>query len=105
MGLLAELGIEAEAVVVNNQRNDDAFDERLPNPGLFDHVLVRARIDGKQYWMDGTLPPVAIPALDPVIDYRWVLPLSARGSNLETREWPPAERPDEINLYEIDARA
>ncbi|WP_317154020.1 DUF3857 domain-containing transglutaminase family protein [Sphingopyxis indica] len=105
MGLLAELGIEAEAVVVNNQRNDDAFDERLPNPGLFDHVLVRARIDGKQYWMDGTLPPVAIPALDPVIDYRWVLPLSARGSNLEKREWRPAERPDEINLYEIDARA
>src|SRR3546814_6001853 len=71
------------------------FDERLPNPGLFDHVLVRARIDGKQYWMDGTLPPVAIPALDPVIDYRWVLPLSARGSNLEKREWRPAERPDE----------
>lgn len=104
LGLLAELGIEAEAVVVNNQGNNDAFDERLPNPGLFDHVLVRARIEGKQYWMDGTLPPVAIPTLDPVIDYRWVLPLSARGSNLEKREWRPAERPDEINLYEIDAR-
>lgn len=105
LGLLAELGIEAEAVIVNNQGNDDAFDERLPNPGLFDHALVRARIDGKHYWMDGTLPPVAIPALDPVIDYRWVLPLSARGSNLEKREWRPAERSDEINLYEIDARA
>ncbi|HEY0597659.1 DUF3857 domain-containing protein, partial [Sphingopyxis sp.] len=105
LALLAELGIEAEAVVVNNQGNDDGFDERLPNPGLFDHVLVRARIDGKIYWLDGTLPPVAAPASDPVIDYRWVLPLGARGSNLEKREWRPAGRPDEISLYEIDARA
>ena len=105
LGLLAELGIEAEAVVVDNQGNDDGFDERLPNPGLFDHVLVRARIDGKPYWLDGTLPPVAAPASDPVIDYRWVLPLSSRGSNLEKREWRPAKRPDEITLYEIDARA
>ena len=105
LGLLKELGIEAEAVVVNNQGNDDGFDERLPNPGLFDHILVRARIDGKSYWLDGTLPPVAAPASDPVIDYRWVLPLSARGSDLEKRAWRPAERPDEITLYEIDARA
>jgi len=105
LGLLAELGIEAEAVVVNNQGNDDGFDERLPNPALFDHVLVRARIDGTQYWLDGTLPPVAAPSLDPVIDYRWVLPLSARGSALEQRAWRPAARPDEVTLYEIDARA
>jgi hypothetical protein len=105
LGLLAELGIEAEAVIVNNQGNDDGFDERLPNPGLFDHVLVRARIDGTSYWLDGTLPPVAAPATDPVIDYRWVLPLSARGSALEKRDWRPADRPDEITLYDIDARA
>ncbi|WP_232003361.1 DUF3857 domain-containing protein [Sphingopyxis sp. FD7] len=105
LGLLAELGIRAEAVVVNNQGHDDGFDERLPNPGLFDHVLVRAQIDGKTYWLDGTLPPVAAPALDPVIDYRWVLPLSLRGSALEKRKWRPADRPDEITLFEIDARA
>lgn len=105
LGLLAELGIPAEAVVVDNQGQDDGFDERLPNPGLFDHVLVRARIDGKTYWLDGTLPPQAAPALDPVIDYRWVLPLSLQGSALEKRAWRPAVRPDEIALFEIDARA
>ena len=105
LALLAELGIEAEAVVVNNQGNDDGFDERLPNPGLFDHILVRARIDGKQYWLDGTLPPVASPALDPVVDYRWILPLDMQGDPLEKRAWRPADRPDEISLYEIDARA
>jgi transglutaminase-like putative cysteine protease len=105
LGLLAKLGIEAEAVIANNQGNDDGLDERLPNPGLFDHVLVRARIDGTQYWLDGTLPPVATPATDPAIDYEWVLPLSEQGSPLEKRKWRPADRPDEITLYEIDARA
>ena len=105
LGLLAELGIEAEAVVVNNQGNDDGFDERLPNPSLFDHVLVRARIEGASYWLDGTMPPVATPSTEPVIDYRWVLPLNARGGTLEKREWRPAGTPDELTLYEIDARA
>jgi transglutaminase-like putative cysteine protease len=105
LGLLAKLGIEAEAVIANNQGNDDGLDERLPNPGLFDHVLVRARIDGTLYWLDGTLPPVATPATDPAIDYEWVLPLSEQGSPLEKRKWRPADRPDEITLYEIDARA
>ena len=105
LGLLAELGIAAEAVLVNNRGADDGFDERLPNPGLFDHVLVRARIDGKVYWLDGTLPAVAGPAVEPAIAYRWVLPLSEQGSTIQKREWRPASRPDEIALYEIDARA
>lgn len=105
MALLSELGISAEAVLVNNGGTDDGLDERLAIPGLFDHVLVRALIDGKRYWLDGTLPPVASPALDPVIPYRWVLPISAAGSALERIEWRPAQRPEEISLFEIDARA
>lgn len=105
LGLLAELGIDAEAVLVNNQGADDGLDERLPNPGLFDHVLVRARIGGTDYWLDGTLPPVAVPTAEPALAYRWVLPLSARGSAIQEREWRPARRPNEITLYEIDARA
>src|SRR3546814_5700852 len=48
LALLARLGIEAEAVLANNSGGDDGLDERLPNPGMFDHVLVRARIDGKR---------------------------------------------------------
>ncbi|WP_262408204.1 DUF3857 domain-containing protein [Sphingopyxis sp. OPL5] len=105
LGLLAELGIEAEPVLVNNQGADDGLDARLANPALFDHILVRARIDGTTYWLDGTLPPVAVPTTDPVIAYRWVLPLSAKGSAIEQRGWKPAATPDEITLYEIDARA
>jgi hypothetical protein len=84
---------------------DDGFDQRLPSARLFDHVLVRARIDGAKYWLDGTLPPVVAPSATPILPYRWVLPLAAQGSSMEHLEWRPSGRPDEITLHEIDARA
>jgi len=104
LGLLGKLGIDAEAVLANNSGADDGLDERLPNPGMFDHVLVRARIDGAVYWLDGTLPPVIPSAATPAIPYRWVLPVTAKGSALQKLEWRPASKPNEITLYEIDAR-
>jgi transglutaminase-like putative cysteine protease len=105
LALLAEMGIEAEPALVNGVGGDDGLDERLPNPALFNHVLVRARIGGSSYWLDGTLPPVAEPSASPVIAYRWALPLTAQGSSIQHVEWRPAERPNDITLYEIDARA
>ncbi|PNU06914.1 transglutaminase [Novosphingobium guangzhouense] len=105
LALLKELGINAEAVLVNNGGNDDGMDERLPSPRMFDHVLVRARIGGKVYWLDGTLPSVVSPGSAPVIPYEWVLPLAEKGASLEHLNWSPARRPDEVTLFEIDARA
>lgn len=105
LALLRELGIEAQAVLVNNGGSDDGLDERLPSPRMFDHVLVRARLDGTAYWLDGTLPAVVPPGTAPVTPYQWVLPLTEQGSSLEHLDWKPAERPDQLSLYEIDARA
>ena len=105
LALLGELGIDAEPVLVNSSGVDDGLNERLPIPDFFDHVIVRARIDGAIYWLDGTLPPVALPSARPVFPVSWVLPLSARGAGLENLKWQPATTPDEINLTEIDARA
>ncbi|HWU14970.1 MAG TPA: DUF3857 domain-containing transglutaminase family protein [Caulobacter sp.] len=105
LALLRELGIDAEAVLVNASGVDDGFDQRLPIPQLFDHVLVRAHIDGKVYWLDGTLPPVASPSPQPVLPVKWVLPLTAQGADLERMEWRPAATPEAISLFEIDARA
>ncbi|WP_235037671.1 MULTISPECIES: DUF3857 domain-containing protein [unclassified Novosphingobium] len=105
LALLGELGIEAEAVLVNSSGADDGLDERLPSPRVFDHVLVRARIDGKLYWLDGTLPPVVPAGAEPALPFQWVLPLTGQGSTLERLAWKPAQRPDEVTLFEIDARA
>lgn len=104
LALLSELGIHAEAVLVSNGGTDDGLDERLPNPGMFDHVLVRVSIDGKTYWLDGTFPPVVRPSSQPMLPYRWVLPLSEQGRPIERIAWQPAVSPNEITLYEIDAR-
>lgn len=105
LALLAELGIDAEPVIVNTSGADDGLDQRLPIPHLFDHVLVRAHIDGIVYWLDGTLPPVASPSARPIFPVGWILPLTAQGAQIEKLDWHPAKTPDEITLFEIDARA
>ena len=103
LALLHELGIEAEAVLVSNSGLDDGLDQRLPNPGLFDHVLVRAQIDGQTWWLDGTYPAVARPTLRPLVPYRWVLPLSDAGAAIEHLPFVPHELPREIEVWDIDA--
>ena len=105
LALLRELGIKADPVLVNSSGLDDGFDQRLPMPALFDHVLVRAQINGTDYWLDGTLPAVAGPSLRPVFPVNWVLPLSPQGSSIEHLAWRPATTPNEITLFEIDAHA
>ena len=104
LALLNELGIDSEAVLANNAGFDDGLVARLPSPGLFDHVLVRARIDGQTLWMDGTMPPVARASVEPIIGYRWVLPLSDGGSGIDEIAPKPFTLPQEMGLYEIDAR-
>jgi hypothetical protein len=102
LALLRELGIKAEAVLVNS-KGGDGTDERLPDPELFDHVLVRAAVAGKNYWLDGTrlgdrhldmLPPPA---------FEWGLPLSARGSELVKAEPETSRYPETISVVDIDA--
>lgn len=104
LALLAGLGIEAEPVLASNSGIDDGLDARLPSARMFDHVLVRARVDGKPLWLDGTLPAVAAPGAVPVFPYRWVLPLTGSRATIERLPWQPAARPDTVNLFEIDAR-
>jgi transglutaminase-like putative cysteine protease len=51
--LLAQLGIEARPALVNT-RAGKSLDERLPSPLAFDHAIVRARVAGREYWLDAT---------------------------------------------------
>ena len=52
MALLRDLGIPAEPIAVNTAFGD-VVQGHLPMVGAFDHVIVRATIDGKAYWLDG----------------------------------------------------
>ena len=108
LALLRELGVPAEAALVN-LAGGDGTDERLPTPAAFNHVLVRATLGGSTYWLDGTrqgdhglatLPPPA---------FRWALPLrSAQGGAPIMLENVPArafDTPRYVDVTEIDARA
>jgi len=104
LALLRGLGIQAEAVLVN-AAGGDGTDEWLANPVMFNHVLVRADIAGKSYWLDGTR--VGDTRLDqtPAPTFRWALPLSATGAALERVAPDALTAPQSIENIDIDARA
>lgn len=104
LAMLHSLGIEAEAVLVSTA-GGDGLDARLPMAGLFDHVLVRAQIGGRSYWLDGTragdgaIDEIAAPP------FRWSLPLAPQGAELVAIAQQPLARPaTETDIF-IDAKA
>lgn len=104
LALLHELGIQAEAVVVNTVAGD-GVDVRLPMIHLFDHVLVRAMIGERVYWLDGTrtgdggLDRLTTP------NYGWGLPLIPTGAALVRMVPPPLESPTQTTTVRLDASA
>jgi tetratricopeptide (TPR) repeat protein len=103
LAMLREFGVEAEPVLVNASAGD-TLAGRLPMLGLFNHVLVRARLDGRTYWLDGTRTGDAnLDEID-VPNFRWALPLVA-GAKLIPLVPPPMSRPNIETVVTIDARA
>lgn len=104
VALLHELGVEADVVLVNTQ-GGDALHDHLPMLGMFDHAIVRAKIAGKIYWLDGTR--IGDRGLDdiPVPSFHWVLPVEATGAELVDVMPPPFAEPAFESLERLDASA
>jgi len=51
--LLADLGVKSWPILVSADMQRGILD-RLPSPGVFDHVVVLVEYDGAQYWVDAT---------------------------------------------------
>lgn len=79
--LLTEMGIESQTVLVAT-RGGDAIPELLPVPGNFDHMIVRAVIDGQDYWLDGTSTATRYSNMGAVPPFYHALPLTEEGSGL-----------------------
>ena len=104
LALLHELGIEAEPALVSTV-DGDGLDQRLPQLSAFDHVLVRAVIGGRVYWLDGTrLGDRGLDDLRPPA-FHWALPVRAAGAELERLSQPPLEKPELDQTLRIDASA
>jgi hypothetical protein len=82
----------------------DGLDEWLPAVGFFDHVMIRARIGGKAYWMDGTrLGDRSLDELE-IPPYHWALPIQDSGAALEKLAPGPAAVADTLTIH-LDATA
>ena len=98
--LLRELGIEARPALVSMERLRGAS-RLLPGPQAFDHAIVRARIDGRVYWLDPTLL-AQYGTLDDLgaFDYGKALVIGADADELATVGWPSGY----ANTYEVTDR-
>ena len=56
MTMARALGIEAHAALVNT-RVGRGIQDLMPMPGAFNHVIVLARVNGRDYWLDPTRAP------------------------------------------------
>jgi tetratricopeptide (TPR) repeat protein len=103
-GAAARAGRRGRCGVRQHGGRATALDAQLPLVEVFDHAIVRARIDGKTYWLDGTrqgdrnldrlLPPA----------WRWALPVRP-GATLEPIVATPPALPMIESTIELDARA
>ncbi|MDL5033930.1 DUF3857 domain-containing protein [Pelomonas sp. APW6] len=53
LALLKALGVKAQAALVHTQQRR-TLARQLPRPSVFNHVIVRADIGGRAYWLDPT---------------------------------------------------
>jgi hypothetical protein len=103
LALLHGLGIDAHAVLVGTLTGD-GLEQRLPQIRLFNHVLVKASIGGRDYWLDGTR--VGDRSLDGIEtpNFRWGLPLLPGHAALVAMVPPPYDKPQIDVAITIDAR-
>lgn len=82
LALLDRLGIEAEGVLANANGAHDLM-RRLPSAAAFNHVLVRATVDGQPLWLDGTGIASRIEDIHDTPDLGYILPLRDAGAEPE----------------------
>lgn len=103
LALLHGLGVAAEPVIVSST-GGDGLDQRLPMVAPFDHVLVRATIAGRVYWLDGTrtgdtdLDAIRVPG------FEWGLPIVANAALVRLVQ-QPLDRPEDDTRITLDASA
>lgn len=87
--MLREMGIAADAMLVHSERGD-ALAVFQPQPGAFDHMVVRALIDGTDYWLDGTSAGIRLDSMYEIPDFAYALPLAddAEGLIEIEQRWP-----------------
>jgi len=94
--LLQALGIKADAALVSTYLGEK-LDEKLPSPLNFNHVIVRAEIEGREYWLDPTLRYQRGGLKDVTVDsYSRALVVDDDGENLTIIPRKPLAGPTKV---------
>jgi tetratricopeptide (TPR) repeat protein len=104
LAILHSMGIEAEPVLASIQLGD-LVQDRLPTPGAFDHVFVRATVAGETLWLDGTGAGSRLADIHDAPPFRFVLPVRAAGAALMPVPMRAGARPDLRADIELDESA
>lgn len=104
LAMLKALDVPAEPVLASAQLGD-AVPQRLPSAAAFDHVLVRATVAGRDYWLDGTGAGTRFADIGDVPPLRWVLPLRPAGAALLAVPNQAPGRPQAEVAIDLDQRA
>jgi tetratricopeptide (TPR) repeat protein len=104
LAMLRKLGIDAEVVLIASQ-GGDALPEMLPIPADFDHMIVRAKIDGTDYWLDGTSIATRMKNVADVPPFFYALPLELAGADLVPVVQRSKAYPDLAMKIEVDHSA
>ncbi|MEO0906301.1 MAG: DUF3857 domain-containing protein [Pseudomonadota bacterium] len=99
--ILQQLGVESEVVLVRT-RGGDALPLLAPMPANFDHMIVRAQIDGTNYWLDGTSGGGRIETIDEVPRFYYALPLRLDGAQLVKMDERAKANPDRTVRFTAD---
>ena len=92
LAMLHAMDIEAEPVLANIGLGD-AVPGRVPSAMAFNHVLVRATVDGRTLWLDGTGSGSRLADIGDTPPLRHVLPVRAAGAELVEIVTRPNARP------------
>ncbi|HSG34108.1 MAG TPA: DUF3857 domain-containing protein [Sphingomonadaceae bacterium] len=103
LSLLRRMGIDSQTVLVNIQ-GGDAVPELLPLPA-FNHMIVRATIDGVDYWLDGTSTATRMHNVANVPPFYYALPLTEDGAELVPVTQRTKERADFAMKIDVDHSA
>ena len=102
--ILQELGIQSDVVLVRT-RGGDALPDLAPMPGNFDHMIVRAQVDGETFWLDGTGTGQREDTMSKVPRFFYALPVTKAGADLVPMTERALTVPDRSVKLMIDNRA
>ncbi|WP_336986234.1 DUF3857 domain-containing protein [Altererythrobacter aquiaggeris] len=104
LAMLREMDIESSAVLVHSKLGD-SVQTLLPMPAAFDHMIVRATLNGEDYWLDGTGGGTRLDTIGEVPGFHTALPITKEGAGLVALKQRWQNVPDRIVRVTYDQSA